>query len=156
MKFQRERLKSYLSIADKHLLRLKSSLKALQATIPIDTEKYRALSEQEISFIDQMSYRFGKLQDVTGSLLRVMLIILGEDIENAPFIDVLNRTEKLGIIDDAQEWIMLRELRNILTHEYSDNDDEIAKGINKLFEISKRLCEIYEKIKEYARKRDLL
>ncbi len=40
MKFQRERLKSYLSIADKHLLRLKSSLKALQATIPIDTEKY--------------------------------------------------------------------------------------------------------------------
>ncbi len=103
-----------------------------------------------------MSYRFGKLQDVTGSLLRVMLIILGEDIENAPFIDVLNRTEKLGIIDDAQEWIMLRELRNILTHEYSDNDDEIAKGINKLFEISKRLCEIYEKIKEYARKRDLL
>ncbi|BCB95129.1 hypothetical protein JZK55_00510 [Dissulfurispira thermophila] len=31
-------------------------------------------------------------------------------------------------------------------HEYSDNEDEIARGINKLFEISKRLCEIYEKI----------
>jgi hypothetical protein len=156
MTFERQRLKTYLSISDKHLLRLKSSLKALGSTIPVNTERYKSLTEQELSYIDQMSYRFGKLQDVTGRLLRVILIILGEDIENASFIDVLNRAEKLGIIEDAQEWIMLRELRNILTHEYSEDDDEIAKGINKLFEISKRLCEIYENIKGYIKKRNLI
>jgi len=156
MTFEKERLKTYLSISDKHLLRLKSSLKTLSSIIPLNTERYKALTEQEISYIDQMSYRFGKLQDIMGRLLRVTLIILGEDIENAPFIDILNKAEKLGIIDDAQEWIMLRELRNLLTHEYSDNEDEIAHGINKLFEISGRLCEIYGNIKDYIQKRNLI
>lgn len=156
MRFERQRLKTYLLISDKHLLRLRSSLKALSPIIPLDTERYKALNEQDISYIDQMSYRFGKLQDVTGRMLRVLLIILGEDIENAPFIDVLNRAEKLNIIDDAQEWLMLRELRNILTHEYSEDEEEIVNGINKLFEISKRLCEIYEKIREYIKKSDLI
>jgi uncharacterized protein with HEPN domain len=156
MTFERERLKTYLSISDKHLLRLKSSLKALNTIIPVNAERYETLTEQEISYIDQMSYRFGKLQDIMGRLLRVTLIILGEDIENAPFIDVLNRAEKLGIIDDAQEWMTLRELRNILTHEYSDDENEIVNGINKLFEISKRICEIHEKIKIYIQKRNLI
>ncbi|MEW6606161.1 MAG: hypothetical protein AB1414_01735 [bacterium] len=145
--FSQERLKFYISICNLHRKRLISAIDVLQQIVPLSIEKYEELTEQEISYIDQMSYRFGKLQDTTGRLLKILLVNLGEDIENSPFIDVLNRAEKLKIIESAQEWIILRKLRNILTHEYSEEEKDIVDGINKLFEISNRLCEIYKKIK---------
>lgn len=151
----RHRLKTYLINSDTHIRRLQASLKAIQPIIPLSKNKYKSLSDQELSFIDQMSFRFGKLQDSTGRLLRSLLILLGEDIEYAPFIDVLNRAEKLGIIGNAQEWIMLRELRNLLTNEYSEDEEDISRGINRLFEVSGRLCEIYSSTRSYIEKRGL-
>lgn len=150
-----ERIKTYISICDTHLERLKSALKALRPLIPLDRDKYRKLSDIDISFIDQLSFRFGKLQDTAGRALRNILIALGEDVEGAPFIDILNRAEKIGIIDNAQEWMMLRELRNLLTHEYSEKEEDIISGINKLYEISLRLCDIYKKIKTYSESKGL-
>lgn len=152
---ERHRLKTYLINCDTHIRRLQASLKAIQPIIPLSKDIYRSLSDQELSFIDQMSFRFGKLQDSAGRLLRSLLILLGEDIEYAPFIDVLNRAEKLGIIGNAEEWIMLRELRNLLTHEYSEDEEDIVRGINRLFEVSGRLCEIYSSIRSYIEKRGL-
>ena len=99
-----------------------------------------------------MSYRFTKLQDAAGRLLRTVLLVLQEDIENSPFIDVLNRAEKLKIIESAEEWIKMRELRNILSHEYSEEEEEIAQGINQLHKMSERLCVIYSGIKDFMKK----
>ncbi|GAQ94209.1 hypothetical protein TAGGR_1388 [Thermodesulfovibrio aggregans] len=151
-----QRLSSYISICDKHAERLNSSLRNLEKFIPFTVSKYESLTEQEISFIDQMSYRFGKLQDTMGRLLRVILNILEEDIYQLPFIDVLNRAEKLGIIENAQEWITLRELRNILTHEYSEKVEDIVEGINKLYKISYRLLEIYNGVLKYIERKKIL
>lgn len=152
----RQRLSSYISICNIHAKRLSSALKYLQNLIPVTIAKYKTLKEQELSFIDQMSYRFGKLQDAMGRLLRSLLLVLEEDAHQLPFIDVLNRAEKLGIIENAQEWITLRELRNILAHEYSDKVEEIVEGINKLYEVSQRLLEIFEGIINYINKRKIM
>ncbi len=151
-----EKVKTYISICDKHMQRLQSAIMAIQSLIPIDPKKYKGLNDVDLSFIDQLSFRFGKLQDAAGRLLRNILESLGEDIEGIPFIDVLNRAEKFGIIDSAQEWLMLRELRNVLTHEYSEDEEDIVKGINRLYDISKRLCEIYKKIKTYCETKKLI
>ncbi len=136
-------------------MRLQASLKAIQPNIPLSKDKYKSLSDQELSFIDQMSFRFGKLQDSAGRLLRSLLILLGEDIEYAPFIDVLNRVEKRGIIENAEEWIVLRELRNLLTNEYSGDEEDIIRGINRLFGVSGRSCDIYSSIRSCIEKRGL-
>lgn len=152
----RQRLFSYISICNTHSNRLNSSLKYLEKLVPITVTQYEKLTEQEFSFVDQMSYRFGKLQDTMGRLLRSLLIALEEEAQQLPFIDVLNRAEKIGIIESAQEWITLRELRNILTHEYSEKVEEIVEGINKLYEISQRLLEIYKRIINYIDKRKIL
>jgi uncharacterized protein with HEPN domain len=50
------------------------------------------------------------------------------------FIDILNRLEKLRIIDSAQKWIELRKIRNDIAHEYPSNLNERIEGINILFE----------------------
>lgn len=152
----KQRISYYISICNIHSERLKSSLKNLEKIIPLSVAQYKLLNEQELSFVDQMSYRFGKLQDAMGRLLRILLLTIGEDVSQLPFIDVLNRAEKLGIIDSAHEWITLRELRNLLTHEYSEKLEDIVEGINKLYQISNRLLEIYDRIEKYINKRNLL
>ena len=50
---------------------------------------------------------------------------IGEYEQNMPFIDRLNRLEKLSIIDDAEKWLNLREIRNLVSHEYPDNEKEV-------------------------------
>lgn len=152
----KQRIASYISVCNIHSERLANSIRNLKKLIPFSVAQYKMLNEQEVSFLDQMSYRFGTLQDAMGRLLRLILLSLGEDVTNLPFIDILNKAEKLGIIENAHEWITLRELRNLLTHEYSEKIEEIVEGINKLYEISKRLLEIYKEIIEYIDKRKIL
>lgn len=149
-------LQAKITICDKHLNRLSIAIESLKEIIPINTQMYNELSKEMVSFIDQMSYRFAKLQDTAGRILQILLLVLQEDIESSPFIDVLNRAEKLRIIEDAQEWVSLREQRNILSHEYSEEDEEIVFGINRLYDISKRLCEIYQGIKKYIKEKRIM
>jgi len=152
----KKRLSSYISICEIHSKRLKASLNFLKKIIPLTVDKYKEITDEELSYIDQMSYRFGKLQETMGKILRNLLIVLGEDVSSSPFIDVLNTAEKIGLIDSAQEWMALRELRNILTHEYSEKVEEIIEGINKLYEISYRLLKIYEELLNYIKNRKIL
>ncbi len=53
-------------------------------------------------------------------------------------IDMVNYLKKIGIGIDAEEWFKLREIRNIIAHEYEDESAEISEMINKINE--KRGC----------------
>jgi len=44
-------------------------------------------------------------------------------------IDVLDKLEKLELIEDAEKWMYYRKLRNKLTHEYPSNEEEVIEGI---------------------------
>ncbi len=82
-----------------------------------------------------MIYRFTKLQDTMGSrLFRLMLTGLEEPNENLPFIDILLKLEKLGILVNHEQWLFLREVRNTVTHEYPFDKDELIAGLNQLIE----------------------
>ncbi|WP_200238756.1 hypothetical protein [Thiohalocapsa halophila] len=80
------------------------------------------LTSDRLRILDQLAYRFGKLQDTLG--LRVLPGIL--DLSEEPFLDAtpfaqkLQRLERLGAIPSVDQWRLLRELRNQLAHEYID------------------------------------
>jgi hypothetical protein len=48
----------------------------------------------------------------------VLLEALEEDISGIPFIDILYKMEKLHLLENAKDWINLRQVRNNVTHEY--------------------------------------
>jgi hypothetical protein len=53
------------------------------------------LSDDEVEHVDQFLFRFAKLQDAIGQkLFKTILLFLREDIEEKPFIDILNLKEK--------------------------------------------------------------
>lgn len=112
------------------------------------------LTEEEIKAIisktiDSFIFRFSKMQDSMGEkLFPSILILLGEDVRNKPFIDILNRLERLELISSADEWKKLRELRNILTHTYPWEKEDLLKGIKEALKVSEKLVSIYETLKE--------
>ena len=64
--------------------------------------------------------RFGRLQDTVGDkLLPLLLVALGEKL--AAVIDNLDRAERLGLIKSADEWLIMRNLRNQMVHEYVED-----------------------------------
>ncbi len=74
------------------------------------------LSERVEAFVG----RFGRLQDTVGDkLLSLLLAELGE--EPAAVIDNLDKAERLNLLDSADKWITMRQLRNLMVHEYAED-----------------------------------
>ena len=109
------------------------------------------LTDNQIRTLDQLVFRFGKLQDAIGTrLLPTLLQLLQEWQENEAFLDKLNRAEKLGLLYSVDQWQRLRELRNQITHEYPDNPEAIIIGLRRLVAHVPILLEMHGQIAKAA------
>lgn len=91
------------------------------------------LTEDQIRVTDQVVFRFGRLQDAIGTrLLPAMLQLMQEWQDEAPFVDKLNRAEKLGLIPSAFQWQELREIRNQTAHEYPAQPELVLANLRNL------------------------
>ena len=54
---------------------------------------------------------------------------------------------------DKERWLKLREYRNEIVHEYSFNQEEIVDSINKIYEVSDELLQIYDKVYQFVNKK---
>lgn len=117
-----------------HVKRMEFSKSKVQAFIPLNRDNYYSMDDETIGFLDQYIFRFSKLQDTIGTrLFPQILESLAEPVTDKAFIDILNRLEKLGILDSAFSWVQLRKIRNDIAHEYPASLIERIEGINFLF-----------------------
>jgi len=77
------------------------------------------------------------------------LVRLGEQVESVPFIQILGKLEKLGILTSKEEWQRLRNIRNQLTHDYTDDPTEACRQLNALFEAEKSLLRLFQSFENY-------
>ena len=111
---------------------------------------------EKIKTIDSFIYRFIKLQDMMGDkLFRVFLDKFGEYKDNMSLVDVLDRLEKLEIIDDGSKWMEYRKIRNRLTHEYPNNEAEVIEGIKVAMDIFDDIECIFLNIQRYLKSKAL-
>ncbi len=137
-----------------HDERMRFAWDKIKIHFPLDKETYLHLEPEKLSFFDQLIFRFSKLQDsMGGRLFPAILENLGEETKGLPFIDQLTKLEELNIIDSADEWMLLRETRNIVTHEYPFITDEVIEGLNLLSKHSRLISEIWEKLQTYIKSR---
>lgn len=143
-----ERLQREFEVCDKHLLRIEDALASIRIEFPLDTENYATLNSEQIRCLDQFIFRFSKFQDAIGTkIFRLTLHILGEDVSSLPLRDVLNLLERYNLINSAEEWQYMRELRNTITHEYSLDVNDIVDALNELIIKLPELKEIYHRLK---------
>ncbi len=156
MNLYEEKLIKIFNECDKHIMRINSSSAKMKSSMPLTKDKYLDLLDDEVEHIDQFLFRFSKLQDSIGEkLFKTILLYLDEKIENKPFIDILNRLEKLKLIEDVNIWRELRDDRNNLTHNYDDDPEETSEVINKLYDKRKVLIKIYRQIKDFYKNQKL-
>lgn len=110
---------------------------------------FKRFSESEIEHIDQFIYRFSKMQDSMGTrLIPALYSWLEGDSTPKPFLDILNRFEKLSIIKSVDNWQLFRNLRNNLAYDYPESLAQTVATLNLLYcEIDKFLL-IFQQLKQ--------
>lgn len=103
--------------------------------------------------VNSFLFNYIKIQDKLGaSLFRKLLFSLREiDNENLPMIDILNLLEKLEIIESVQQWDQLREIRNVIAHEYPSDIEERLENIALALRGYEQLKSLFANIRQYAR-----
>ncbi|MCL5031592.1 MAG: hypothetical protein M1480_21525 [Bacteroidetes bacterium] len=134
MKKNEHILNSVIDECKRHAKRMNFAYQKLSKLIPLTKEHLLEFKEEEVALIDQLIYRFTKLQDAIGQkLFKNVLAILDEDTANKSAIDIFNRLEQLEIIKDYDTWKDLRDLRNELAHEYEEDEGSLTEELNMLF-----------------------
>lgn len=123
------RLQFLLRVVRKECLHLTNTDKRLFDT-PFTSERIKQL-ETDIDLSERVEAfvgRFSRLQDtVADKLLPALLVALGET--PSAVIDNLDRAERLGFLDSADEWLAMRQLRNQMVHEYVDDPVLLASAL---------------------------
>jgi hypothetical protein len=128
---------------DIHFKRVDNILPEVESYLPFTIDDFE--NTEKIKTIDSFIYRFTKIQDKMGEkLFPKVLQELQEYKNNMAFIDILNKLERLELIDSSDEWIDFRKFRNNLTHEYPNNEEDIVEAINLLVDVYKKIKNIYK------------
>lgn len=149
-----DRLIEAVQLCNIHAIRMSFAYNKIEKHFPLTVETYNQLELEELSFFDQLIFRFSKLQDAMGAKLFTSLLEkLGEQTRGVPFIDLLSKLESLGLIDNAKDWLLLRETRNVVTHEYPFNQKDVIDGLNLLSKHFALILSMWKFIEAYISKR---
>ena len=144
-------LEQKLYECNKHIEKINTAKEYLKDIMPLSVDSYLKIDKIQSSFIDQLIFRFSKLQDTIGGFLfKAILILAKEDVKPMTFLDILNRLEELEIID-KNRWLSLRESRNEAC-EYSFNQEEVVDSINLIYNRTDELIDVYKNIIDFISK----
>jgi len=144
-----------LNSCERLAARLKWSQKQCSLWFPLHSQVLEELDEERAERLDAFCLRFGKLQDLLGQQLFRSLLILEQDPLNT-MLDTLHAMEKRGILETLDLWFEIRELRNILSHDYPESTALQAQVLNRAFDSSTCLIMIPSKVRNYAQRKQLL
>lgn len=96
-----------------------------QTLLLMPITNWNQLTPQNHQTLAAFRVRFSEYQEHLGKIMRA---IAREEEQNAePFSHVLLYMEKLGILDSAERWKLIRELRNAVNHEYEENQQRLSE-----------------------------
>jgi hypothetical protein len=55
-----------------------------------------------------------------------------ENPKSKPFIDILNRLGQLELLEDKNNWLVLRKIRNNIAHQYEDEPKKTSEALNEI------------------------
>ena len=116
---------------------------------PLDYSSYIELKEEDFKVFDSIAYRYLKTQSILGEKVFREILEFGEfNTQNKSFIEILAELQKEGVLENINEWQLLREIRNSISHDYPYDESEIIEAINLLYEKIEVLDKIVKNIKE--------
>lgn len=122
------------------------------AGVRFDPDTVTQIAVDQRRLLDQMAYRFSKLQDSMGMKLLPLLLDLAEEPlpDNVTFAVKLQRLERLGALENVEQWRLLREIRNQLAHEYEDAPALKAAALNRFVDAIKLLIALWKHAEKFS------
>lgn len=126
-------------------------------TTPLSPEQLNQLDQapELADRIEAYASRFARLQDTVGDKLIPAWLQALEETPGAA-IDNLNRAERLGVLPSVDEWLNLRQMRNMIVHEYMDDPEQLASALQLAHEKLPLLLMTAQAILNDLRQRGLL
>ncbi|MCH8553031.1 MAG: hypothetical protein LAT62_13930 [Natronospirillum sp.] len=95
----------------------------------VERARSLATDPEQAERVEAYTSRFCRLQDTVGDkLLPTWLHLVGEHTGTA--LDNLDRVEKLGLLNSADQWMAIRQTRNQMIHEYMESPEVLASALN--------------------------
>jgi len=143
-----ELFQSNWSEAIRTATRLNSSLTRLENSFPLSETSLANADEDLLDKLDAFRVRYSDLQDCIGNkLFRGLLKLEDENIFSMP--DILNAIEKREIFTSAQQWKIIREVRNAFSHDYPEREKDKIEALNLAFKIAPQLLTILTNLQKY-------
>lgn len=103
---------------------------------------------EQMERLESLASRFARLSDLlTQKVMRIVDEL--ELVQEGTLLDRVNRAEKRGWVDSAADLVRIRELRNLIAHEYAaDKLHELYLAISVL---TPQLLEIIPKVEKYSK-----
>jgi len=141
----------YLDECSLHVRVLVEALDEAQKWLPFSASAVQNMTKEQLRVLDQMAYRFTKLQDTMGQKILPAILDLAQEpiVPDATFAEKLNWLERMGALPSAEEWKKLRVARNAIAHEYPDDHELRASAINCFFDGAMQLNALYEFVRAY-------
>lgn len=121
---------------------------------PFTESRVRAL-EGDVELAERVEAfvgRYGRLQDTLGDkLLPALLTALGET--TGAVLDNLDRAERLGWLESADDWMAARQLRNRMIHEYVEDPAVLADALQEAHEFCALLQQTAARMLDEMRRR---
>ena len=127
MKLPNQEAQEILAEKLEALRRLRQGLLFTDSRLNWPVANTQECDSETLERLSAFTERFAKLQDILAGAMRHALLLRGENL--ITFGDVLSVMEKLAIVDDQQEWIQIRLLRNKAAHDYTTNGEHLASLI---------------------------
>ena len=143
-----EKIKSALAEQDGNFIHIHNALEKLKSYLPINPAHLE--DRDVVGHIDQMIFRFTKIQDGMGRRLIPLIVEMIEaDTSEMTFMDKLNRLEKFELIAPG-EWNIYRKIRNDLAHTYPEEKEELADAINAAMVATQQLEATFLKMRRFC------
>ncbi|MCL5260969.1 MAG: nucleotidyltransferase substrate binding protein [Gammaproteobacteria bacterium] len=80
------------------------------------------LDEESLEVWESFAARFSRVADIFLAQYLRAIVLKNDPGFSGSMRDFLNQGEKLGVINDAEIWLKIREIRNVTVHDYSESD----------------------------------
>jgi len=128
-------------------LLLKSQISLLQSVEKcktIDLNNNLTFENQES--LDSLTSKFSRVSDIlTQKVVKSLVILYREDCKS--FLDRANFLEKIGVLQDSNVLINIRDLRNDISHEYIE--EELKEIYKRTLDYSKELINLISDINSH-------
>ena len=118
------------------------------AILPVTDWKSLSLEDHEV--LAAFRVRFSEFQEHLGKTMKA--VAREEEVDVDRFGSVLAFMEKVGVLESAEQWKIIREIRNAISHEYEEDSARLTEFFTEMLKATPELFGSHQRLLAFCQK----